>query len=70
MIEWVEDQDKVITNVALDTQFGPIGAPIEDVLDKSAQVHVALLALTESESFDSVLGVAPSGLEALRRLVR
>ena len=36
----------------------------------SAQVHVALLALTESESFDSVLGVAPSGLEALRRLVR
>ena len=33
-------------------------------------MHVALLALTESESFDIVLGAAPSGPEALRRLVR
>ena len=31
---------------------------------------MALLALIESESFDTVLGAAPSGLEALRRLVR
>ena len=31
---------------------------------------MALLALTESESIDIVLGAAPSGLEALRRLVR
>ena len=36
---------------------------------KSQQVHVALLALAESENFDIVLGAAPSGLEALRRLV-
>ena len=71
VIEWVEDQDNVITNEALDRQFGPIGAePVEDVQEKSEQVHVALLALTESESFDVALGAAPSGLEALRRLVR
>ena len=67
--EWVEDQDNVITNEALDRQFGPKGAePLEDVQEKSEQVHVALLALTESESF--VVGATPSGLEALRRLVR
>ena len=71
VIEWVEDHDNVITNEPLDRQFGPTGAePVEDVPEKSEQVHVALLALTESESFDIVLGAAPSGLEALRRLVR
>ena len=43
--------------------------PVEDVQEKSEQVHVALRALTESEGFDIVLG-APSGLEVLRRLVR
>ena len=60
----------MITNKARDRQFGPIGAePDEDVQEKSEQVHDALLALTESESFDVVLGAAPSGLEALRRLV-
>ena len=67
----MEDQDNVITNEALDRQFGPIGAePVEDVQEKSEQVHVARLALTESESFDIVLGAAPSGLESSRRLVR
>ena len=67
----VKDQDNVVTNKALDRQFGPIGAePVEDVQEKSEQVHDALLALTESGSFDVVLGAAPSGLEALRRLVR
>ena len=71
VIEWVEDQVNVNTNEALDRQFGPRGTePVEDVQEKSEQVHVALLALTESESFDIVLGAAPSGLEALRRLVR
>ena len=66
MIEWVEDQDNVITHEAFDRQFGPIVAePVEDVQEKIEQVHVALLALTESESFDIVLGVAPSGLEAV-----
>ena len=71
VIEWVEDQDNVITNEALDRQFGPIGAePVEDVQEKSEQVHVAHLSLTESESFDIVLGAAPSGLESSRRLVR
>ena len=69
--EWVEDQDNVITNQALDRQFCPTGAePVEDVQEKSEQLHVALLALTESGSFDIALGAAPSGLEALRRLVR
>ena len=51
--EWVEDQDNVITNEALDRQFPLIGAePVANVQEKSEQVHVALLALTESESFD------------------
>ena len=36
--------------------------------EKCERVHVALLALTESESYDIV--PAPSGLEALRRLAR
>ena len=71
VIERVEDHDNFITNGALERQFGPMGAePVEDVQEKSEQVHVALLTLTESESFDIVLGAAPSGLEALRRLVR
>ena len=71
MIEWVEDQDNFITNEALDSLFGPIGAePVEDFQEKCEHVHVALLALTESESFDIVLGAARSGLEALRRLLR
>ena len=71
MIEWVGDQDNVITNEALDQQFGPLGVePVDDVLEKNEQVHVALLALTESEIFIFVLGAATSGLEALRRLVR
>ena len=62
VIDWVENQDNVITNEALDRQFGPIGAePVEDIQEKSEQfhvallVHVALLALTESESFDIFL---------------
>ena len=56
----VEDQDTVITSEACDRQFGPIGAePVQGAQEKSEQVHVALLALTESESFDAVLGVAP-----------
>ena len=67
----MEDQDNVITNEAPDRQFSSIGAePVEDVQEKSEQVHVALLALTESECFDIVLGAAPSGLEALKLLVR
>ena len=71
MIEWVADQDSVIMNDAFDRQFGPIGEePVEDIQEKSEQVHVALLVLTGSESFDKVLGAAPSGLEAPRRLVR
>ena len=71
VIEWVEDQDNATPNEALDRQFGPMGAErIEDVQEKSEKVHVALLALTESESFDIVFGAPPSGLEVLRRLVR
>ena len=71
VIEWVEDQDNFVTNEALDQQFGPTSAePVDEVQEKSEQVHVALLALTESESFHIVLGTAPSGLEARRHLVR
>ena len=60
VIERVEDQDNFITNEALDRQFGPTGAEqVEDVQERSEPVHVALLALRESESFDIVLGAAP-----------
>ena len=60
-----------MTNNALEHQFGLLGEElVDDVLEKSEQVNVALRALTESESFDIVLGAPPSGLEALRRLVR
>ena len=71
VIHWVEDQDNATMNHALKQQFGPLGEePVDDFQEKSGQVHVALLALKESESFENVLGAAPSGLEALRRLVR
>ena len=71
VIEWVEEQDNAITNEALEQQFGPLGAqPVDDVLEKGERIHVALLALTGSERFDIVPGAAPSGPEALRRLVR
>ena len=70
MIEWVEDQNNVITSDVLKQQFGPLSEElVDDVLEKNKQVHVALLALTGSESFDIVLGVALFVLEALRRLV-
>ena len=59
-IEWVDDQDNVITNNALDQQFGPLGEkPVCDALEKCEQVHVSLVALTEKESSDIVLGPAP-----------
>ena len=71
VIEWLEDQDNVITNDALEQQFGLLsGETVDDVLEKSEQVHVALSALTASESIDVVLGAAPSFLEEQRRLVR
>ena len=70
-MEWVEDHDKFITNEALEQQFGPLNEdPVDDVLEKTEQTDVALLALRDSESFDIVPGAAPSGLEVLRRLVR
>ena len=69
--EWVEDQDNAITNDALEQHFGPLSEElVDDVLEKREQVHAALLALTESESFDIFLGAAPPGLEALRRSFR
>ena len=43
LIEKVEDKDNMITNETLNQQFGPLGAePVEDVQEKSEQVHVAL----------------------------
>ena len=67
VIEWVEDPDNVITNEALDRQFGPTSAePVEDVQEKSDQ----LWHRREVRDFADVLGAAPSGQEALRRLVR
>ena len=67
VIESVDDQDNVITNDALEQQFGPLGdEPVGDILERANKVHVALLAFTENGSFDTVLGAAPSDLEALR----
>ena len=59
MIEWMEDQDNVKRSIGAE--------PVEDVREKSEQVHVALPALTESESLDIVLGAATSGLQVLGR---
>ena len=71
MIEWLEDQDNIITNEALDQQFGPLGAEtVDDVLEKSEQVHVALFALKESEKLRYRSWSSTISLEALRRLVR
>ena len=71
VIEWVEDQDSTITDKDVDDQFGDTGhEPVDHIAEKNSQLHVALMALTEGESFDIVLGAAPNGLEALRRLVR
>lgn len=71
VVEWVEDQETAIVGQDLDDQFGDTGhEPVGEIFEKNAQLHVALLALTEGESFDIVLGAAPSGLEALRRLIR
>ena len=45
--------NNVITNDALEQQFGPLSEePVDDIMDKSEHVHAALLALTEGESFD------------------
>ena len=67
----VEDRDNVITNDELEHQFRPLSdEPVGEILERCKHVHLAPSALTECESFDSVLGAAPSGLEALRRLVR
>ena len=55
VIEWVEDQDDIVTNDALEQQFGSLSyEPVDGVLDKNEQVHVALFAVTERESFDVV----------------
>ena len=71
MIEWVADQDSATTNDALEQKFGPQSEePVDDALEKSEQVHVALSVLTESERFDILLGATPSGPEVPRRLVR
>ena len=74
VLEWAEDQERPITEDDLEDQFGVEAAAPEDRIDdlreKDAQLHVALQALTEGESFDIVLGCAPRGVEALRRLAR
>ena len=40
--ERVEDQDRVITNNALQQHFSPLGEePVDNVVEKSEQIHVA-----------------------------
>ena len=70
-MERVEDQNDVISDDALEQEFGTLSdETVEKILEKSEQVQAALLALTEGEGFDIVVGAAPWGLEALRRLIR
>ena len=65
VIEWVEEQANAVTKT-LEQQFGSLSdEPVDDVLEKSEQIHIAFSALTDSESVDIVLGVGPSGLDAL-----
>eukprot|EP00971_Amphidinium_carterae_P280628 5571028-Amphidinium_carterae.1 len=53
-------------------QLGDVNDPehVPQLLEKSVQLHTALVALIEGESFDIVMGVGPRGVEALRRLIR
>ena len=71
VLEWTEDQGQGITLEGLTERFveDTVDA-IPDLDEKNSQLHVALLSLTEGESFDIVLGAAPHGFEALRRLIR
>eukprot|EP00974_Lingulodinium_polyedra_P122745 11184049-Lingulodinium_polyedra.AAC.1 len=71
-MDWVEDQDNVITLDDLNGQFGDMAADdfVGGLEEKDSQLHVALQTLTEGESFDIVLSAGPRGVEALRRLVR
>ena len=72
VLEWAEDQEQAITIEDLEVQFGAEGSEdyVDDIAEKDSQLHVALQALTEGESFDIVLGATPHGVEALRRLIR
>ena len=43
VIEWVEDQDKLITNGALEQQFGSLSdEPIDDVLEQRTRTCCTL----------------------------
>jgi hypothetical protein len=71
VLEWIEDQEQPLQAADMDLQFGDQSQePVPDLEEKGSQLHVVLLSLTEGESFDIVLGAAPSGFEALRRLIR
>ena len=61
-MEWVEDQDNDIANEALEQQFGPIMQ--NQLTSFSERANKSMWKLR------FVLGAPPSGLEALRRLVR
>ncbi len=55
----------------LEAQFGDRSAePFPDLKEKGSQLNVVLLSFTEAESLDIVLGAAPSGFEAFRRVIR
>eukprot|EP00971_Amphidinium_carterae_P330074 6462928-Amphidinium_carterae.1 len=72
LLDWVEDQEQTITTQDLAMQFNDVNSPeyIECLEEKDAQLHAALMALTEGEAFDIVLGCASCGSEALRKLIR
>ena len=43
VVEWVEDQDHVITNDELEQQLGPLSeVPVDEILERIDQVHVAV----------------------------
>ena len=50
LLDWVEDQNDVISNDALEQQFGALSDEfVEDLLEQSEQVHVAHKASMEGQ---------------------
>ena len=50
MLDWIEDQNNVISNDALEQRFGVLSDEfVEDLLEKSEQVHVAHEASMEGQ---------------------
>ena len=74
VIEWAAESEQELTKEDVDRTFGDLADEldrIDDVHHKCAQWYLALVALTEDESQDIVLGAGPDhGAEAWRKLTK